>query len=77
MAEAQGPWSTIVDPIAARYEVAAFIGGTTVYNAEGSAAMAKILRRMALIIDTEIKIRTTPQERALAAIADGEDSARG
>lgn len=47
-------WHDVIDPIAARFEVAAAFGFDTVHNADSSKAIAKILRDMARIIDAEI-----------------------
>jgi hypothetical protein len=50
-------WSEVVEPLAARFEVAAKFGQSAVWNATGSAAMAKLMRNMARIIDDEIMAR--------------------
>lgn len=47
----------IMGPHISRFEVAAKFGGTASYNALGSEAMAKLIRKMATIIDEEIDRR--------------------
>lgn len=77
MAEVTNLWGPAIDPIAARFEVAAAIGGSTVHNSAGSAAMAKILRRMAQIIDSEICVRARIEEKSSILTADEESFTRG
>jgi hypothetical protein len=57
-------WHNIIDPIAAKFEVAAALGLEVHYNAEGSKALANLLRKMARIIDDEIERRKAAPEQA-------------
>lgn len=50
-----------------RFEVAAKFGGRAVYNAEGSAAMAELIKKMADIIDEEIINREAIREEGRKA----------
>jgi hypothetical protein len=54
---ANGQWTEAVGPIAAKLEVGATFGERTVFNREGSKALAELLREMARIIDNEIEHR--------------------
>lgn len=50
-------WLELMGPHIRRFEVAAKFGGGVTYNAIGSAAMAGLIKRMAMIIDEEINCR--------------------
>lgn len=52
-----GAWLELMQPHIRRFEVAAKFGGSATYNSTGSAAMAKLIRKMATIIDKEIDRR--------------------
>jgi len=52
-----GEWEKIIDPIAAKFELAAMLDQQTVFNAKGSDAVAKLMRKMARTIDAEIVAR--------------------
>lgn len=47
----KGTWMEIVEPLVARCEVAAAFNGQAVWNAEGAAALGKILKGMAMRLD--------------------------
>lgn len=49
-------WSELVKPIVARFEVAAAIQQNTTFNADGSAAMAKLMKIMAAKLDEAVVI---------------------
>lgn len=58
MSEAKsGAWLELMEPHIRRFEVAGKFGGSAIYNSVGSAAMAKLIRKMAAIIDEEIDRR--------------------
>lgn len=50
-------WLEVMLPNIRRFEVAAAIDGRACWNAEGSKAMAQLLRKMCGVIDEEIKRR--------------------
>lgn len=50
-------WREIIDPIAARFEIGAAFNMDVTHNPKGSAAIAKLIREMARIIDDEIEAR--------------------
>lgn len=49
-----GSWATCVEPLIARFDVAAQFGGDAVHNAEGSRALAELLRSMAAKLDRAV-----------------------
>lgn len=53
-------WTDVMMPHIRRFEVAAKFGKSAVYNPTGSAAMAKLIRKMAAIIDAEVDRRNAP-----------------
>lgn len=55
-------WTDAIGPIAAKLEVGAVFGEQTVFNRDGSKALAELLHEMARIIDDEIVRR----ERTIA-----------
>jgi len=58
MAEAKPrSWLEVMGPHIRRFEVAAKFGQNATYNATGSAAMARLIKKMATIIDEEIDRR--------------------
>ena len=56
-AVARAPWRDVMRENIGRFDVAAAIGGSATWNAEGSAAMAKLLKEMCRIIDDEVNAR--------------------
>ncbi len=62
-ASSGGGWTECVAPIANKLEVGAKFGERTVFNEEGSKALAKLLREMARIIDDEIERRSPAPPR--------------
>lgn len=50
-------WRELIQPQISRFEVAAAFNGDVKFNAEGSKAMANLLKEMARIIDDEIDKR--------------------
>ena len=56
-------WLDVMLPNIRRFEVAAAINGTACWNAEGSKAMAHLLRKMCRIIDDEIMRRAADRTR--------------
>jgi hypothetical protein len=62
-----GTWADLVKPLVARFEVAEKLGQEAVHNAEGSAAIAELLREMARKLDlsiatAETALRASPTE---------------
>jgi hypothetical protein len=53
-------WTQVVAPLVRRFEVAAAINGQAVWNAKGSAAMAKVITEMATKLDTAIRQQEQP-----------------
>lgn len=51
---AAGTWSEMVEPLVARFDVAANFGGDAVHNSEGSAAIAELLREMSARLDRSV-----------------------
>lgn len=51
----KGPWHEVVDGTASRLEAASAFGFSITFNAEGSAALAKMMRKMALVLDAHVK----------------------
>ena len=60
-----GTWKECVEPLVARFDVAANFGGDAVHNPDGSRALAELLRSMAERLDLSV-------ERARAALHQGE-----
>jgi hypothetical protein len=54
-------WTKIIDPIAAKFEIAAKFKADAVFNNLGAEAVGQLLREMARIIDTEIVARAALQ----------------
>lgn len=50
-------WMSVMEPNIRKFEVAAKFDGVASWNAEGSKAMAFLLRKMCSIIDQEVKDR--------------------
>lgn len=46
-----GTWSAVTEPLVGRFDVASKFGGDAVHNAEGSMALAELLRAMASKLD--------------------------
>lgn len=53
-AETASTWTEVMAPHVQRFEVASAVGGSAVYNAEGSKAMAVLIRDMAAKLDRAI-----------------------
>lgn len=51
----EGTWLALVEPLVARFDVAANFGGDAVHNPEGSAALAELLREMASRLDRSVE----------------------
>lgn len=50
-------WADVMAPHIRRFELAAMFGSNATYNAKGAASMAKLLKKMARIIDEEVEHR--------------------
>lgn len=57
MSESQRPWNETVEPAAGRLQLSAQMNLDTVINPEAAAAIALLLRRMAMLLDNEINGR--------------------
>jgi hypothetical protein len=62
-----GSWADVVEPLVARFEVAAKFGADAVHNGTGAGAIAELLRSMAEKLDTAC-------DRARTALNNGGDS---
>lgn len=56
-----GQWLEMMTPHIQRFEVAAKFDGEAVFNSVGAAAMAKIIKKMATLIDEEVHDREAKQ----------------
>jgi hypothetical protein len=54
----QQSWAELVKPIVRKCRLAAMLKMETRFNADGAAALAKVIEDMANIIDTEIAVRS-------------------
>lgn len=52
-------WLEVVGPIVRRFEVASAMNASAVFNADGSKAVASLLKKMATLLDEEIERRST------------------
>lgn len=53
-----GTWTELVEPLVARFDVAANFGGNAVHNPDGSAALAELFREMASRLDKSVESAT-------------------
>lgn len=67
---ASGTWGDMVEPLVARFDVAANFGGDAVHNAYGSAAIAELLRQMSQRLDRSVEAAC----QALASITEEQKS---
>lgn len=56
-----GQWLEMMTPHIRRFEVAGKFEGEAVFNSVGSAAMAKLIKKMATLIDEEVSVREAKQ----------------
>lgn len=60
-----GEWSAALIPIVRKFDIAAKFGQCACWNAEGSAALAKLLTEMALKLDAAVEMQlTTPPDES-------------
>lgn len=57
MSELQRPWNETIEPAAGRLQMSAQLNLDTVINPEAAAAIALLLRSMAMLLDNEINGR--------------------
>lgn len=51
-----GTWMEMVEPLIARFDVAANFGGNAVHNPDGSAALAELIRQMGTRLDASVGV---------------------
>jgi hypothetical protein len=64
MSEHQKPWNETVEPAARRLHLSAQLNLDTVISPDTAAAIALLLRRMALLLDNELEIQSRKSRRS-------------
>ncbi|MFZ3583726.1 hypothetical protein ACOI1H_16345 [Loktanella sp. DJP18] len=63
-----GTWTDAVASIVARFEVAAAVGGSAVWNATGSRATGELMKTMARLLDVEARGAIATRDTAIEEI---------